>query len=347
MPNELPELNSLLQSGNLSYGKWGREFEKRLSTYISTDYLITTNSFNSAVLVLLTTLGLRPGDEVIASPMACLASNQPFATLGISLVWADVDPNIGTLDPDSVRSKITSKTRAIFHNYFCGYIGYVEEINSIAREFGLWVIDDAIEAFGSGLNGRKVGSFRTDATVYSFQTVRLPNSIDGGGISFKDKALYEKAILVRDYGIDRSSFRDEISEINPLCDISLPGYGATLSEINSYIGCVQMEYIDVLLQQQKTNAKFWKTILEDELISPISLLKTSEPNYWVYGILSNEKRSFIQAWRRKGYYASGVHLPNNNYSVFGSQEILKGVNEFYSKFVALPCGWWFKACEIL
>lgn len=93
-----------------------------------------------------------------------------------------------------------------------------------------------------------MGNLSADVTVYSFQTVRLPNTIDGGAVSFKDKALYDKAVLVRDYGIDRPRFRDDMKEISPLCDIALPGYGATPSEINSYVGCIQMEVIDELLE---------------------------------------------------------------------------------------------------
>ncbi|MEI3421297.1 MAG: DegT/DnrJ/EryC1/StrS family aminotransferase [Butyricimonas faecihominis] len=63
--------------------------------------------------------------------MSCLASNQPLQTFGLKIVWADIDPLTGTLDPDSVRQKITDKTRLIFHNHFCGYVGYVDEINMI------------------------------------------------------------------------------------------------------------------------------------------------------------------------------------------------------------------------
>ena len=72
----------------------------------------------------------------------------------------------------------------------------------------------------------------------------MPNNIDGGAVSFKDKALYDKAVLVRDYGIDRPRFRDDMKEISPLWVIALPGYEATPSEINSYVGCIQMEVID-------------------------------------------------------------------------------------------------------
>jgi perosamine synthetase len=344
MPKELPELEKILQSGKLSYGVWGKSFESQISEYIGNDLILTTNSFNSAMIVALTTLGIKAGDEVIASPMSCLASNQPFATQGINVIWADIDPTTGTLDPESVRLKITSKTKAIFHNHFCGYVGYINEINAIGIENGLFVVDDAIEAFGSEYRGQKLGAVGSDVSVYSFQTVRLPNAIDGGGLAFHSRELYEKALKVRDYGIDRSSFRDSLGEINPTSDITLPGYGATLSEVHSYIGCVQMDSIDELILRQRNNAKNWEEQIMIDLDCCISIKHRSEtiPNFWVYGLFSEKKEDSIKYFRQKGYYASGVHLNNNLYSVFGEKSDLPGVEAFSSKFIAIPSGWWVK-----
>ena len=80
MPEKLPKLDYILHSGALAYGKWGHEFEKRLGEYIYNSQILATNSFNAAYQLAITTLGLQPKDEVIGSPMTCLASNQPFAT---------------------------------------------------------------------------------------------------------------------------------------------------------------------------------------------------------------------------------------------------------------------------
>ncbi|NQU84155.1 MAG: aminotransferase class V-fold PLP-dependent enzyme [Mariniphaga sp.] len=344
MPAKLPELETILHSGNLAYGKWGRIFEEKLGEYIGNSNIAVVNSHTSAMLVTIMTLGLKSGDEIIASPMSCLASNQPFATQGIRVVWADIDPVVGTLAPDSVKSKISQKTKAIFHNHFCGYPGYINEINMIGKGKGIFVVDDAIEAFGSEYTGRKIGNTDSDATVFSFQAVRLPNTIDGGAIAFKDKALLEKAKQVRDYGIDRSLFRDNLREISPKCDISQPGYGATLSEINSYIGFLQMDEIDKLIQIQRNNAKEWNALIyrEHSDFEPLKIQDYVNPSYWVYGLLSSDKIKMIKHFRKKGFYASSVHLPNSNYSVFGKNVYLPGVDEFYSKFLAIPSGWWNK-----
>lgn len=343
MPAELNELNVILQSGSLSYGKWGRLFESKLSNYIGESKILVTNSFNSAMLVALGVIGIKHGDEIIASPMSCLASNQPFVTQGANVVWADIDPNTGTLDPTSVRAKISSKTKAIFHNHYCGYPGYIDEINQIAKEFNIWVVDDAIEAFGSVYKGNKIGNTGADITVFSFQTVRLPNTIDGGALAFKSNDLFDKATMIRDYGINRSKFRTSNFEINIDCDISLPGFGATLSDPYSYIGCLQMDNIETMLSIQKENALSWVKILGSRYPEIRFLGNNSDvnPNYWIFGFLTKNKFQIMDEFRRKGFFASCVHLPNNNYSVFGNIQKMPGVEEFYTNFLALPSGWWF------
>lgn len=343
MTDKLPELNTILHSGALAFGKYGREFEQKLSSFIGIEQLILVNSFNSAILVVLASLGIKPGDEVIASPMACLASNQPHITTGVKVVWADVDPATGTLDPVKVKQKITSKTKAIFHNHFCGYPGYIDDINSVGCEYGIPVVDDAIEAFGSEYKGKKIGNTGTDVTIYSFQAVRLPTTIDGGAVVFKDNRLYEKGLLVRDSGIDRKYFRDNLGEINPNYNISVSGFGATMSEINSYIGLQQMKDVEMLIEKQRKNANKWTKWISENFPQCKLFNHRNEnlPNYWVYGILADNKIDALNRFRDMGYYASGVHFPNNFYSVFGKKEVLPGVNEFYSKFLAIPCGWWF------
>ena len=337
----LPKMDEILHSGRLAYGDYTRQFEASLKATFGTPYLITTGSFQLAIAVALTTLGILPGDSVIASPMACLASTQPYLASGLSVRWADIDPATGTLSPDAVRRRITSGVKAIVHNHFCGYPGYIDEINAIGREHGIPVIDDGIECFGSEYKGRLIGNVGTDVTVFSLTAARFCNCIDGGVVIFKDKALYEKSLLVRDCGIDRPRFRDPLGEISPDCDISLVGYSAMMSNVNGYIGLRQMEALPGLLKKHRAQAETWNATLSDfGDYRPIDRADT-RPNYWVYGLLADDKVGTIKAFRENGYYASGVHIRNDLYSAFGKQDVkLSGVDAFYSHFVALPCGWW-------
>ena len=342
MPDDITSgIEDILYSGKLSFGEKGKEFEDKLSSYIGNDKVLTISSYNQALLIVLSTLGLKPGDEIIASPVSCLASNQPFVVKGLKVVWADINPLSGTLSVDDVRSKITSKTKAIFHNQYCGYLGDIEAMNALGKEFGIPVVDDCIEAFGSELNGEKTGNLGTDITVFSFQTVRLPNTIEGGALVFNNQEMFEKAKMIRDYGIDRFHFRNELNEINPKCDIKLEGYGALMGEINSLIGIKQLEDLDSLLKKQRDNALIWDAkILKEKNIEALIPIKKSIPNRWVYGVMAKNKIETIKDFRKKGFYATSVHINNNIYSIFGSKTNLSGVNDFMSHFIALPCGWW-------
>lgn len=338
---ELPELDNILHSGALAYGKWGREFEKRLAEYIGVKYVLLTNAYGLAWQVLFRTLGLEPGDESIATPMSCLQSTMPMAQYGLKTVWADIDPRYGVLDPGSVKSRITTKTRIIINYHFCGYPGFVDEINAIGKEKGIMVIDDCIEAFGAKYKGKRLGNVGTPISIFNFQTVRLPNTIEGGAIVFENEELYKKAIVIRDLGINRSIFRDANGEISKDCDIAIPSVNATPCDVNSYIGCCQMEHIEELLQTQAANAKKWEDRLFD-MPSLIDFIRRdgTEPNNWVCGILSSNKEADMKMFKEQGYACSAVHLPNTYYSVFGKRVMPKGVEEFYNKFIALPSGWW-------
>lgn len=337
---ELPEMDMILHSGQLAAGKYTMEFENQLKGYFGVGKILATSTFNTAISVAITSCGFAYGDEVIASPMACLASTQPYATAGLKIVWADIDPHTGTLAPDSVKSKITKKTRGIIHNHFCGYPGYIDEINEIGRENGITVIDDGIECFGTSYKGKMIGNCGTDVTVFSFNPVRMLTTVDGGAVLFSHEDIYEEAVLIRDCGIDRGHFRDKLGEISPDCDIMVHGYSATLSNVNAYIGIQQFFSLEERLKKQRKHAAEWISRLEDNSSCRPLEHPNGEPNYWIFGVLAENKRECISRFRKMGYYASGVHINNNIYSVFGKEETLPGVQEFYDSFVALPCGWW-------
>lgn len=348
MPQDLIELNKILYSGKLAYSFWGLRFEEALSEFIGNTRVCTINSYSNAISVALTTLELKPGDEIIASPMSCLASNQPLLSHNLKVVWADIDPMTGTLDPDSVTKSITPKTKVILHNHYAGNVGYINEIQKISNDYGIYVIDDAIEAFGSKYKSQFIGSTGSDITIFSFQTVRLPNSIEGGGLSFKDDNFFQNSLIVRDLGIDRKKFRTESGEINKDYDVTFKGYGALMNEINSYIGYKQMDNLAELIQIQKTNGKQWDEWVCAHLKNsvPVKGANESSSNYWVYGLLSNQKETLIDEMKNRGFIASGLHFPNHFYSVFGSKPILAGVEDFYKRYLALPSGWWVKQEEI-
>lgn len=343
MPEKIEsEVAGVLHSGKLAFGANGRQLEQELAKWLGAPGVVAVNSFGSAMELLLNLYKIGPQDDVIMSPMGCLRSSQPVICCGARIIWADIDPLTGTLCPESVRQKITSQTKLIFNYHHLGYLGYTEELNQIGQEYGIPVVEDCLDGLGGVYKGHKAGTCGK-AAVISFDAVRLPNAIEGAALVLQDPELLAEAMIKRDLGVDRFRYRDQYNEINPDCDIEVTGYACTLNEVNASIALAQMSELDQLLAIRRKNAVRWKARLSGrndcQLLSEVA---GTEPSYWVFGLLTDHKIDLLKQFRAEGFFASGIHFPNNLYSVFGKEACaLPGVQEFYRRFLALPCGWWY------
>jgi len=340
--NKNLSLDEILHSGNLSFGKHARNFEKKLSEFISNEYVLVINSYQNAFHICLSTLGLVQGDEVLLSPLACLQTTQALKSYGLKLKWIDANVEMGTIDKDSLINSITVKSKLVIHNHYCGLVGDIDSIQQICKKYNLLLIDDAIEAFGSKYKDKFIGNSNySDATIFSFNPVRNPSTIDGGAISFKEKKNFDKSILLRDYGIDRSLFRLANGEINPDYDITITGYAATISDLNAYVGLVNLNDINKILNRAKRAAIFWSEVLvHNKLNHELFENPFAQYNYWVFSFKTNEKQFLFDFFRGKGIFCSSVHLPNNNYSVFGEKFQFKNITQIFNSFISLPTFWW-------
>lgn len=341
MPEDISDgINKILHSGQLSYGIYTKDFEKKLRLYVGNENILTVSG--NSIFFALKLIDIQVGDEVIVSPMSCLMTTQPIKYAGAKVIWADIDPLTGSLDPLDVERKITNKTKAIIHYHWAGYPGYIDEINGIAKKNKITVIEDATESFGAEYKGKKLGNTNTDIVCFSFTPVRLPNAIDGGGLAINNKELYEKALKMRDLGINRNKFRDKLGEISEFCDIETIGDSTAMNNISGYVGASQMPFIESLLTKQRDNALRWEKYFENHLgIRLMKERKGINSSYWAFTILCENRDELLIDLREKGIYASKVHLRNDLYSVFGRQKMrLDGVNEFSRKQLNLPCGWW-------
>ncbi len=336
-------VEDILYSGKLAFGAHGHAFETALNEYLGSSNTVVVSSFGSAIELMLNIFRIGPDSEVIMSPMGCLRSSQPVACRGARIVWADIDPATGTLSPESVEQKITARTRLIVNYHHLGYVGYTDELNRIGAEHGIPVVEDCLDGIGGEYKGKKVGVCG-DAAVISFDAVRLPNAIDGGAVVFRDPELASMARLKRDLGVDRQRYRDGNHEIYPGCDITMTGYACTLSDVHSVIALRQMPELESLLGRRRANADWWRRKLADRTdCRPLHEVPGTRPNYWVFGLLTDRKLELLKEFRAQGYFASGIHLQNNLYSVFGQREKLPGTEEFHRRFLALPTPSW---CEL-
>ena len=327
----------------LAEGEYVCRFEEALSAWIGNPNLITAGEVSSAIMLCLFIAGVRPGDEVIASPVACVATNQPILNLYAHVLWCDVNPRTGIMDPEQIAGLITPKTKAILYSHWAGDVGEIEAINTLARRHGLRVIEDAGEAMGAAYYDKKVGNTGSDFTVFSFHAIRHITTGDGSAITFCNKDEAMQAKYLKRYGIHRPSFRDSLEEINPASDIPIAGYNTYMTNIAGAIGIEQMKRLSDVVKRHHDNGRYYDSALNN--VPGIRLCdRPSHRNsaYWVYTLLADRRDDLLKALRKRNVFASKVHYRNDIYSCFNRSEHrpLPGVDAFSRKYLCIPSGWW-------
>jgi len=337
--NIIDPLKKVLFSGFIGQGLKVDEFEKILGNYIGNEYVLTTNSGTSALHLALRLSNVGYGDEVISTAMTCTATNEPILAMGAKIVWADIDPKTGNIAPEEIRKKITSKTKAIMAMHWGGYPSDLNEINKIAHEYGIKVIEDAAHSFGAEYKGKKIGN-HSDFICFSFQAIKHITTVDGGALICKSKEDYKRGKLLRWYGIDR----EEKGRTDFRCenDIKEYGYKFHMNDVCATIGIEQMKYIDNILCKNRENAKkFDEAFKNHPQIELLDYKKDRSSAYWLYTVLVENRQNFFDKLNNKGIMVSQVHARNDTHTMFKKfKTSLPNVDKFSEKMVCIPVGWW-------
>src|SRR3989344_5102343 len=343
MPSNVKEiinpLEEVFKSGWIGEGPKVREFENLIGNFIGNNKVTALNNCTSALHMALRLSNIKQGDEVISTPMTCTATNIPILHTGAKIIWADINPKTGNIDSESIKKKITDKTKAIMIVHWGGYPCDLDEINEIAREKGIRIIEDAAHAIGSLYKKKMVGN-HSDFACYSFQAIKHITTGDGGIIACKNKEDYERTRLLKWYGIPRETRKPSILG-HPEYDILEAGYKFHMNDISAAIGLAQFKYLEKNIAIRRRNAKIY-----DELSHPkLKLCETKMDRnsaYWLYTLLVKDRIDFIKKLASKGIEASVVHIRNDSYSIFKDvdNKNLPGLDEFSSKMICIPVGHW-------
>jgi dTDP-4-amino-4,6-dideoxygalactose transaminase len=319
-----------LFSGLITEGPRVLEFEDKLSSYLQTP-ILTVNSGTSALHLAAVLLDLAPGDEVISTPITCVATNVALLRAGATIVWADVDPRTGLLDPKDIPRRLSSRTRAIMCVDWGGALCDFEELCA----FGLPVIEDAAHAFGA----RRSTRF-PDFSCWSFQAIKHLTAADGGGLHVEDAALRERARKLRWFGIDRRAPGPNIDKTVPEA-----GFKFHMNDVNATIGLANFEAAVAAVEKHRQNAAWFGSALHD--VTGLQLPPESETSaWWLYTILLEEpdaRQDFITFMAQRGIECSRVHARNDQYPAFAravDRRPLPGADHFDRRQVAIPVGWW-------
>jgi perosamine synthetase len=340
-PTAHAALKPVLESGRLAAGPRVAEFEDQLAGWLDVPQCVALADASGALTLALYLAGVRPGSEVITSPMACSASLMPIANLFAKPVWCDVDPLTGMIEPDGISRLISKSTRAVLAYHWSGNVAEIGAITAVAKRHGLAVIEDASEAFGATAMDRRLGG-EADFTVYSFYATKHINSGEGAALLAASPANLESALRLRRFGIDYSLFRLPNGDLNPEFDIPVAGYNLAMNEIAATLACEALRHAGDIVARHQANGAFYDSALADA--PGVRLLRQcagTRSAYWTYSLLAERRSDLIRKLTDHGIGAQRLHVRQDRYACFGGlQANLPGVAEFDAGNLSIPCGWW-------
>ena len=330
----MPELEKVLYSGYVAQGETVDLFEQAFEKYIGSGRTLSLNSGTSALHIALILAGVSSGDEVISTPLTAEPTNVAIKMTGAKIRWADIDYNTGNISPDSIRGLITERTKAIMVVDYAGIPVDIKNIMDISKVNNLPVIEDAAHALGARFKGKRAGS-HFPFTVFSFQAIKHLTTIDGGALQIHDEELYEKAKLVRWFGLDKRKGRLENN-------ITIQGYKYHMNNVNAAFGLVQLENIEEVVGRYVENGKYFDEHLKGiEGVELLNYYPGSEPSYWLYTLKVEERDAFIKKMEANGIMASELHKRNDYHTYLNDfPSHLPNMDRYYSRMVHIPCGWW-------
>lgn len=330
----MPAIEHILYSDYIAMGEAVNEFEEELGKFIQNPNVLVVNSGTAALHTALLLLNIGPGDEVISTPMTAEPTNTTIAFTGAKVIWADVDPKTGLLDPESVRTKITDRTKAIMLVHYAGMVCDMDRFNKLSEETGIPIIEDCAHCFMGQYNSKPVGS-NSRFNCFSFQAIKQLTTVDGGAIAFNNIEDVEPARRLRWFGLDKKTSRLKN-------DITRAGYKFGMNNVTATIGSVQLKYENEVLGKYRSNGKYYDQALKG--VSGVTLVPYyphTEPSYWLYTVKVENREDFCKMMEANGITASQLHHRSDTHSCFAESRCeLPNMDEWYSHFVHIPCGWW-------
>jgi dTDP-4-amino-4,6-dideoxygalactose transaminase len=339
----MPALERTLYSGYIGQGPRVDEFEDALGAYLGGRNVLTVNSGTSALQLAMRLAGVA-GGEVITTPMTCTATNMPILAEGARIVWADIDPTSGNIDPADVERKITRSTRAIVCVHWGGNPCDMAALSSIGKRYGIPIIEDAAHAWGARWEQRRLGDNTADLTCFSLQAIKHITTVDGGVLVARDSEAYRRGKLLRWYGIDREADRKDMR-----CeeDVLEWGHKWHMNDVAATIGLVQLGHLDRIVEDQRRKAAYYAREIP---IPSARILPPAESSSWLHTLLlpNRERRqAFMEHLRLRGIMSSQVHARNDSHTCFADfhRSPLPGVSEFCDRMVCIPVHWALGASE--
>jgi len=345
--DDIQAVVQVLQSDYLTTGPKILEFEKAFAQYVGAKYAVAIANGTAALHAACFAAGIKEGDEVITTPITFAASANSVLYCGGKPVFVDINPNTYNIDPDEIRKRITSKTKAIIPVHFTGQPCNMKEIGNIAMEYNLIVIEDAAHAVGADYKGKAIGSI-SDMTTFSFHPVKHITTGEGGMITTNDRQLYNKLLLFRSHGITRN--RDLMIEEyqGPWYYEQLElGYNYRMTDIQAALGLSQLNKVDRFIKRRREIASIYTLAFSEEvnLITPLQQ-DGCNSSWHLYVIRLNLKdlkcnrRDFFEYMLQENIGVNIHYIPvykHPYYQKNGYRDVIcPNSEQFYDTCISLP-----------
>lgn len=249
--SDIQTVVKVLKSDFLTCGPEVDRLEKRLCELTGAPFCTTVSNGTAALHVACMAAGIRPDDEVITTPVTFAATANAILYCGGTPVFADIDPETYEIDPKSVESRITEKTKAVIAVDFTGAPCDYDALRSICREHHLLLIEDAAHSIGTSYRGVPVGQI-ADLTTFSFHPVKTITSGEGGAVMSKDSGLAQRALMYARHGVTRDQrLLQEQGNSNWYYEQQMLGYNYRLTDLQCALALSQLDKLDCFAARRR------------------------------------------------------------------------------------------------
>ena len=336
---DIKAVEEVLRTPYLSLGPKLKEFESMLAGIAKRKYAVAVNSGTSALHLIIRSLGIKDGDEVITTPFSFVASSNCVLFERAKPVFVDIDPKTYNINPDLIEERITEKTKAILAVDVFGQPADWDKLTVIAKKHNLYLIEDSAEAIGSEYKGRPAGSFGV-ASVFAFYPNKQITTCEGGVLLTDDENIYKLSRSMRNQGRGEDESWLHHTRL---------GYNYRISDINCALGISQLKRLEKIIEMRDNVAKIYTQKLSEveEIITPYVHPDTTKMSWFVYVIrladrFGNVHRDQIikelgnRQIQTRNYFEA-IHLEPFYVEQFGYKKGDFPVTEFVSdRTIALP-----------
>ncbi len=289
-------IHQVLTSGRFILGEEVASFEREFADYVGVPFAVGVGSGTEALHLAFLACGIKSGDEVITVSHTAVATVAAIELAGAKPVFVDIDPVSLTLDPQKIESAISPSTRAILPVHLYGQPADMTRIVEIAQQYGCRVIEDCAQAHGAYYKEKKVGGIGDIGCFSFYPTKNLGAYGDGGMVVTNDAALYEKLLMLRQYG-----WRERyISEIR--------GLNSRLDELQAVVLRVKLRYLDSWIGRRRNLADMYRELLADAPVYPLAAITETVHAYHLY-VVECDQRDALQSYLSTEGIKTLIHYP--------------------------------------